>query len=87
MAGEKLPTGNVLLSLDTLHEMFRDPKTNMGATLHYRWILNGRVLREYRTHGQFSGYPFAQDVSWLANEVKASGDDFRDLRLEVTQER
>jgi hypothetical protein len=78
------PKGCAVVSLETLRELFADPKTNFGGTLHYRWVMNGRVLREFRSTGM-AHVTYPVDLSWLIAEVTGHPKPI-DLRLEVTQE-
>lgn len=77
--------GHALISLETLRAMLSDKDTNFGGTLHYRFVLNGRVLREFRTFGVHRNFTHPVDLSWLIAEVQQHTNPI-DLRIELTQE-
>lgn len=81
------PRGHAVLSLADLRELLADPDSrSRERQLHFRILLNGRVLREFR---QFAFAPHTLmpvDLTWLLGEIAQHPTQPIDLRLELTPE-
>ena len=78
--------GTAVIPLADLRELLTDPETRGNARqVRFRFVLNGRVLREF-THFVVSPHQMMfVDATWLITELLQHPSP-QDLRIEVTPE-
>lgn len=78
--------GTATVSLSDLRELLTDPDTRRNERqLHFRAVLNGRTLREFRTLACYPHHMMSVDFTWLIMELRDHPNP-QDLRIEVTPE-
>jgi hypothetical protein len=78
--------GHAYVELADLRELLTDPDTRGNTrTMHFRFVLNGRCLREFRQQTLYPGMTGVVDLTWLIRELLLTPDAI-DLRCELTPE-